>query len=265
MSAHGHGVKDIAIVLGPPISTTQSTAGPPKPIAQQIWLTYNLRLNNSGGSGSHDEWNERISGRQNEVCRLGCGDPYLVVGVCGDGSISSAPSRRKHSRPVNDRRDEPTLVGGVIRDTLVPFSIKSAAGEVLCSGQLQDRVVRSTRTGRVDFYYRIRNTQGPGAVRGIATAAYGGLPLRVGYRLDGLGTVPPRIATRSPAAGALVTFEITDPPVSCAQHQETRFILIRTPVQAFHSGGKTQIIATTGDEVSVPTVMPYRQLQVRPP
>ena len=158
--------------------------------------------------------------------------------------------------PSTTAATEPTLAGGVIRDALVPFSIKSAAGEVLCTGQLQDRVVRSTRTGRLDFYYRIRNTQGPGSVRGIATAAYGGLPLRVGYRLDGLGTVPPRIATRSPAPGALVTFEITDPPVSCAQHQETRFMLIRTPVQAFHSGGKTQIIATTGDEVSVPTVMP---------
>ena len=121
---------------------------------------------------------------------------------------------------------------------------------------IDNRVVRSTRTGRLDFYYRIRNTQGPGAVRGIATAAYGAFPLRVGYRLDGLGTVPPRIATRSPAPGALVTFEITDPPVSCAQHQETRFMLIRTPVQAFHPGGKTQIIATTGDEISVPTVMP---------
>jgi hypothetical protein len=158
--------------------------------------------------------------------------------------------------PSTTAASEPTLAGGVIHDALVPFSIKTAAGEVLCTGQLQDRVVRSTRTGRLDFYYRIRSTQGPGAVRGVATSAFGGVPLQVGYRLDGLGTVPPRLANRSPTPGAVVTFEITDPPVSCAQHQETRFILIRTPVSAFHVGGKTQIIATTWDEVSVPTVMP---------
>jgi hypothetical protein len=109
--------------------------------------------------------------------------------------------------------------------------------------QLQYRVVLSTRTGRLDFYYRIANTQG----REPATAAFGGPPLRVTHRLAGLGTVLPRLGTRRPAPGALVTFKMADPPVSCAQHQETRFIFIRTPATAFHAGGNTQIIVTTGD------------------
>jgi hypothetical protein len=43
-----------------------------------------------------------------------------------------------------------------------------------------------------------------------------------------------------------VTFEVADPPVSCAQHQGTRFIFIRTPATAFHAGGNTQIIVTRG-------------------
>jgi hypothetical protein len=68
--------------------------------------------------------------------------------------------------------------------------------------QLQNRVVLSTRTGRLDFYYRIPNTQG----REPATAAFGGPPLRVTYRLDGLGTVlaaaAPRARHQSSAASS---------------------------------------------------------------
>jgi hypothetical protein len=158
--------------------------------------------------------------------------------------------------PSTTAATEPTLSGFVIHDALVPFKITTPDGHVLCSGNLQDRVVRSNKTQRLDFYYRIRDTQGTGAIGRIATLGFGGLPLRVGFRTDGLGTVPPRLAARSAAPGAVVTFTFSDPPVSCAQHQESRFILIRTPATTFTSGGKTEIIATTGPAVSVPTVMP---------
>ena len=158
--------------------------------------------------------------------------------------------------PSTTAATEPTLSGVVIHDALVPFKIATPDGQVLCSGNLQDRVVRSNKTHRLDFYYRIRDTQGTGAIGRIATLGFGGLPLRVGFRTDGLGTVPPRPAARSAAPGAVVAFTFSDPPVSCAQHQESRFILIGTPATTFTSGGKTEIIATTGAAVSVPTVMP---------
>ena len=158
--------------------------------------------------------------------------------------------------PSTTAATEPTLSGVVIHDALVPFKIATPDGHVLCSGNLQDRVVRSNKTHRLDFYYRIRDTQGTGAIGRIATLGFGGLPLRVGFRTDGLGTVPPRPAARSAAPGAVVSFTFIDPPVSCAQHQESRFILIRTPATTFTPGGKTEIIATTGPAVSVPTVMP---------
>ena len=151
---------------------------------------------------------------------------------------------------------EPSLAGLVIHDTLLPFTITTPAGALVCAGRLQDRVVRSRRTGRLDFYYRIRDTSGPGAIGRLATSAFGGLPLRVAYRTDGLGTVPPRFAGRTGAPGEWVIFYLTDLPLSCAQHQESRFMLIRTPVTAFAAGGRTWIITTAGAGVSVPTVMP---------
>ncbi len=158
--------------------------------------------------------------------------------------------------PSTTAATEPTLNGVVIHDALVPFKIVTPDGTVLCSGNLQDRVVKSKKTQRLDFYYRIRDTQGTGAVGRIATLGFGGLALRVAYRTDGLGTVPPRLAARSAAPGAMVTFTFSDPPVSCAQHQESRFILIRTPATTFTPSGKTEIFASTGPAVSVPTVMP---------
>src|SRR6266403_5970488 len=157
--------------------------------------------------------------------------------------------------PATTAATEPTLSGFVIHDALVPFKIATPDGQVLCSGNLQDRVVKSNKTKRLDFYYRIRDTQGIGAVGRIATQGFGGLTLRVAYRTDGLGTVPPRLAARNAAPGAIVTFTFIDPPVSCAQHQESRFILINTPATTFSPGGKTEIFATAGPAVSVPTVM----------
>lgn len=158
--------------------------------------------------------------------------------------------------PPTTAATEPDLAGVVLHDALVPFAIKAPTGAVLCAGQLQDRVVRSSKTGQLHFYYRIRGTQGTGALGRIITTSFGGLALRVAYRTDGLGTVPPHIAARSVAPGAQVVFAFTDPPLSCAQHQESRFILVKTTTNAFHAGGATRIIATTGAATLVPTVKP---------
>jgi len=151
---------------------------------------------------------------------------------------------------------EPDLAGVVIHDAVLPFTIKNPAGGMVCAGQLQDRVVRSSKTGLLHFYYRIRATSGPGAISQLTTAGFPNLALRVAYRADGLGTVPPRRAHRTSAPGAQVMFTLPDPTVSCAKHEESRFIFIKTPAKAFRPGGVTRVIATTGAVASVPTVMP---------
>lgn len=159
------------------------------------------------------------------------------------------------SVPPTTAASEPDLAGVVVHDALVPFTIKTATG-VLCTGNLQDRVVRSNRTKRLHFYYRIRDTKGPGAIKLVATLSFAVPALRVAYRTDGLGTVPPRQATRSGGTGGLVTFTFSDPTISCARHQESRFVLIKTTATAFTTGGTTRILATTGAGASVPTVQP---------
>jgi hypothetical protein len=156
--------------------------------------------------------------------------------------------------PATTAATEPILDGVVIHDALLPFTIRAVTGAPLCTGQLQDRVVRSNSTGLLHFYYAIRTTGGPGSIARINAKSYGKLELRVGYRTDGLGTVPPRVATRSTAP--IVSFQFGDVPVSCARHQWSRFMLIETPVKAFVAGGATQIVATTGAQTVLATVQP---------
>jgi len=214
----------------------------------------------------HTNWRSRVQYRaptstmqlaRSSATLAGAAVALMLFGVTSALAVSVLlPPGAILPTPSTTAATEPDLGGVVIHDKLVPFTIKAPNGPVLCAGNLQDRVVRSTTTGLFHFYYRIRDTHGPGAVSRIVTASFGMLALQVAYRTDGLGTVPPRIASRSIAPGALVTFELTDPSVSCAQHQESRFILIKTTVKAFHAGGVTRIFATTGAEVPVPTVMP---------
>lgn len=156
---------------------------------------------------------------------------------------------------------EPTLSGTVIYDTLLPFTINAYGGGLVCTGRLQDRVVIETTTQQLDFYYRIRDTSGPGAIGAISTNNFSGQTLRVAYRTDGLGTVAPQWVARAAAPGAEIQFFLLLPPVSCALHQESQFMLIKTTVTSFRGGGNTSLNAApfgigVNEVAVVPTVQP---------
>jgi len=168
---------------------------------------------------------------------------------------ASLPPDTRLSVPALTDAGYPNLGGVVLSDQLVPFTLKGREGEG-CTGNLQERVVRSTNTGKLDFYYAVRDTAGIGAVSKIDTSSFAGLPVSVGYRTDGLGTVSPQTVIRSGAPGASITFEFGSTPVSCAAHQESRFMLISTGVTNFVPGGKADIFSTSGIEFSMPAVMP---------
>jgi hypothetical protein len=151
---------------------------------------------------------------------------------------------------------QPVLDGLVIHDALVPFSIKAPTGATLCEGNLQDRVVRSAKSGLYDFYYRIRDTKGSGAIGRFYTSSFAGLPLRVAYRTDGLGAIAPTVAKRTAAPGALIGFAFGDPVFACSNPAGSRFILIATNTKAFRPGGITRIFTTSGAQAVLTTVEP---------
>lgn len=150
---------------------------------------------------------------------------------------------------------EPDLGGTVVREVTRLFTINKN-NVVVCRAQLHHFVIRSTRTQGLDFYYQVLLTSGSGAINRIATTRFSSVDTRVAYRTDSTGGgVPPRHATRSGAPGSLITFDLTD-SVSCAQHQQSRLILIRTPKGSPRAGGSTRLFTTKGESVSVSTFMP---------
>jgi hypothetical protein len=148
---------------------------------------------------------------------------------------------------------EPDLAGGVVHDALIPFTITDTLGRPLCSGQLQDRVVRSTKTGLLHFYYRIRDGRGKQTISTVATQKFGVDTLNVAWRADGLGAVHPVAAIRSPT-GDVVDFRFKDPGLRC--DKESRFFFIKTTAKNFGPGGETRLTLITGQSVALKTVMP---------
>jgi hypothetical protein len=154
----------------------------------------------------------------------------------------------------------PELAGLVVHDQLIPFQIKDANGRLLCQGRLQDRVVRSNRGNFLHFYYRIRDMAAsvplPGAISRVETISFAGAgALHVDFRPDGLGVVAPRIARRSAAPGPLVEFDFRDPPLRCGG-PDSRFFFIETGAKAFNPAGKTRLVLSTGQSVTLDTVRP---------
>ena len=150
---------------------------------------------------------------------------------------------------------DPNLGGVVQYDQLVPFTLQNSNG-LECTGNLQERVVLSSNTGDLDFYYRVRDTAGTGSIAKITTSSFAGLSLGVGYRTDGLGTISPTTSDRNAAPGDTITFDFTSHPISCAASEESQFILISTTVTNFVSGGQADIFSADGIDFSMPAVMP---------
>jgi PEP-CTERM motif len=107
---------------------------------------------------------------------------------------------------------QPQLPGTVLEDRVVPFSfalpVVLGVGGGTVSGSIQERVVRSTSDGTLDFYWRVFNDAtskqpiGKVLVDHFVASTYDG-----DWRIDGLGQVGARYGTH---AADLVTFSFDD-------------------------------------------------------
>lgn len=109
----------------------------------------------------------------------------------------------------------PELAGTVLEDVITPFSF----GALNISGTVQNRVVRETGTGTLDFYWRIlvdptSTGGGVGAFR-LINFGYDSIT-DADWRQDGLGSSAPFVArVFNPAGnpGGAINFLFTGPPV----------------------------------------------------
>ena len=141
---------------------------------------------------------------------------------------------------------DPALSGTVLQDVLEPFTIDLGAGSTV-NGYIQDRVVRESGSGTLDFYYRLFNGIDPcgctlpsgGSIGVAGRSGYSGFTTDVNYRTDGLGTVAPSGASRT-ADGNQVLFGFLGNPI--APGQESRFFFIKTNATAYNDLGTGTLI-----------------------
>ena len=138
----------------------------------------------------------------------------------------------------------PELAGTVIRDALLPFVVTAPSGAEIFKGTLQDRVVRETKTGTLDFYETIRaSTSTPtAALDNVIRATFSGFSTDVDYRTDGLGNpaIHPGKVDRSAPPGGALRFDFGG--VGIGAGQLSRFYFIKTNAVAFDVSGLTAIV-----------------------
>ena len=99
---------------------------------------------------------------------------------------------------------QPALAGTIIHDVSVPFTIV-VGGKTVFKGHLQDRVIKETAAGTLDFSQSILADAGFSATALLhyeTRAGFGGVTTDVNFRTDGLGarpTTPSRLPARQPA------------------------------------------------------------------
>jgi hypothetical protein len=157
----------------------------------------------------------------------------------------------------------PELAGTIVRDESIPFQITSSTGAVLASGIVQDRVIRETTAGSLDFYVHVTNKASSTANLTLVTRSdFGPVLTDVDWRSDGGGTKAPLTAWRSPTADT-VGFSFSSPNNQVTPGADTRFSLIKTNARSYVVTGVTtiQAVLPTGavaGTARVVTATPYR-------
>jgi hypothetical protein len=148
----------------------------------------------------------------------------------------------------------PELGGVVLQDNLIPFTITDSAGNPRFQGVVQDRVVQSTLTGELHFYFYIRNTTPNLPCRIVRAARTGfGVGLTdVDYRLDGLGTVGPPLAHRTGTGDEVDFFFGPGIPAGL----DSKFVFVITRAQNFGPGGTLKLTTNDGSSVTLNVAAP---------
>lgn len=146
----------------------------------------------------------------------------------------------------------PELAGIVLEDVDQPFSFLDTTGHTL-AGVVQNRVVRSSVDGTLDFYWRIKSTSGtsatgdPGAITSFRLGGFDTFALDADWRIDGVGTVNPTQARRF-SDPSFINFLFNEPAL--APPNDSRFFYLDTQATAYAKVGSYDLTGTGGNGIS---------------
>jgi hypothetical protein len=152
--------------------------------------------------------------------------------------------------------ERPELAGVVLRDKLIDFEIRDAAGNLIFKGRLQDRVVRSKVSGALSFYLFIRDTRQdlPGVIATVTRGNFANFSTDVEFSVDGLGHIGPKEADRN-ADGGDITFHFEEGRLHAGN--DSRFFFILTEATEYAPELGTTILRTAdGSSVRLATSVP---------
>lgn len=143
----------------------------------------------------------------------------------------------------------PELAGTVLQDVITPFSFSGVSGSV------QNRVVRETGTGTLDFYWKVNvdaSTNGTG-VSAFRLADFGYSNLKdADFRIDGLGTTGPDTArlfnvANYPAGDINFLFSGTG---GVAPGSQSRFFFLHTTATSYDKIASYDLLTTGAQNLS---------------
>lgn len=141
----------------------------------------------------------------------------------------------------------PELAGTVLEDVITSFNFNGVSGTV------QNRVVRETVSGTLDFYWKVNvdaNASGAGieAFR-LIDFGYGNI-VDADWRIDGLGDVAPtagRLFNASSYATGAINF-LFDTPVLAGQ--SSKFFFLHTDATAYAQTAAFDLLRSPGQDLS---------------
>ncbi len=167
-----------------------------------------------------------------------------LSGVVGAGAVPVSPGAPQTLSGTTVAA-RPELAGTVLEDRVREFSFTNSSGATI-RGTFQDRVVKRTSSGLLEFSFRIKNdSTSAGNIVVVNRQNYSGFaPVDVDYRLDGLGTVGASSAAHGGGANARIKFDFFASPI--LPGKESRFHFIGTNATSYNENGKVGLQSNNG-------------------
>jgi len=151
---------------------------------------------------------------------------------------------------------EPQLAGTIIIDEAIPFSFSAGPGLGNISGQVQQRIVRSSVDNTLDFYWRVQNdATSASAIGSFRLGDFVSPEYNANWRSDGLGDTAPSDATRF--AGILESFvnfdfnvHSTDPADGLLPGESSYFMFLDTTAINFAKTAKFDLTNMVQNPIS---------------
>jgi hypothetical protein len=148
----------------------------------------------------------------------------------------------------------PELDGVVIADTLRSFKFKDGQGGFI-TGQIQDRVVRETSAGTLDFYTRVimaSTSSSAASVHQFSRTNFAAYTTDVDYTTDGLGDKGTTFIGRA-GNGSSLAYTLAG---SLNPGESSYFILTKTNATSFDARGTTVLNYTEANTAKLTTYEP---------